>query len=366
LARRRDGDDWHRGLDRDAVVTAALRLIDEQGREALTMRRLATELRVEAASLYAHVAGKDDLVDAILDRVLDGIELPPPGRDPRQAIVEGFTTYRRGLLAHPSIVLLMTERVRFTRSQARLATRSITLFEEAGLTTDRAVAAHVTLIAYVLGFILQEVARPTAPAPGLIEADPVLRRTLAALGRTTVDERFATGLAMILDGALPNVRQPSSTPVDHRPRWPGDTGTTGVSSAGDASGALDRLRREMAGPGWVTEDPVQHLGPKLRTWLKEGGEVAWQLRSLAVEDGRLVVDVTWRRRGRIRDLRADAHALIGSFAEDVAFVVQRSDGDIVEFEVTTGQPGGALAAHGHLVLVRVTRSAAGPLDGAGA
>ncbi len=83
MARRNDGETWHRGLDRDAVVAAALRLLDEEGRDALTMRRLATELRVEAASLYAHVAGKDDLVDAVLDSVLDGIELPPPGRDPR-------------------------------------------------------------------------------------------------------------------------------------------------------------------------------------------------------------------------------------------------------------------------------------------
>ncbi len=202
MARRRDGEDWHRGLDREAVVAAALRLIDEEGRDALTMRRLATELRVEAPSLYGHIAGKDDLVDAVLDSVLDGIELPPPGRDPRQALIDGLTAYRRGLLAHPSIVLLMTERARFTRSQARLATRSITLFEEAGLTTDRAVAAHVTLIAFVLGFILQEVARPAAPEPGLLEADPVLRRTLAALVRTTVDERFTTGLAVILDGSL--------------------------------------------------------------------------------------------------------------------------------------------------------------------
>jgi AcrR family transcriptional regulator len=207
LGRRRDGEDWHRGLDRDAVVAAAVRVLDEQGTAALTMRRLATELGVEAASLYAHVAGKDDLIDAVLDLVLDGIQLPPPGRDPRTAIVEGFSAYRRGLLAHPSIVLLMTGRTRFTRSQARLATRSITVFEEAGLSGDRAVAVHVTLIAYVLGFILQEVSRPTTPAPGLLEADPVLRRALGALAKTTADERFAAGLDVILDGALPDRRR---------------------------------------------------------------------------------------------------------------------------------------------------------------
>ena len=116
--RRRDEGSWHRGLDRDAVVGEALRLLDEEGRDALTMRRLGDALHVEAASLYTHVAGKDDLIDAVLDRVLDGIELPAPDRDPRTAIVDGLSAYRRALLAHPTIVLLMTERARFTRAQA--------------------------------------------------------------------------------------------------------------------------------------------------------------------------------------------------------------------------------------------------------
>ena len=200
--RRRDEGSWHRGLDRDAVVGEALRLLDEEGRDALTMRHLGDALHVEAASLYAHVTGKDDLIDAVLDRVLDGIGLPAPDRDPRTAIVEGFSAYRRALLAHPTIVLLMTERARFTQAQARLATRSISLFEEAGLSTRRAVDVHVTLVAFVLGFILQEVSRPAAPGPALLNDDAVLRRAVAALVQSTPDERFETGLAVILDGAL--------------------------------------------------------------------------------------------------------------------------------------------------------------------
>ena len=200
--RRQGGTSWHRGLDRAAVVGEALRLLDEEGRDALTMRRLGDALHVEAASLYAHVAGKDDLIDAVLDRVLDGIELPAPDRDPRTAIVDGFSAYRRALLAHPTIVLLMTERARFTRAQARLATRSIALFEQAGLSTRRAVDVHVTLVAFVLGFILQEVSRPAAPGPALLNDDAVLRRAVAALVQSTPAERFETGLAVILDGAL--------------------------------------------------------------------------------------------------------------------------------------------------------------------
>ena len=166
------------------------------------MRRLAQALRVEAPSLYAHVTRKDDLVDAVLDRVLDGIELPTAAGSTRAALIAGFGAYRRALLAHPTIVLLMTGRGRFSSAQARLATRSVALLEEAGLSTEQAVAAHVTMIAFALGFILQEVSRSTPPAASLLAADPVLRRTIVALNGTTVDERFETGLGLILDAAL--------------------------------------------------------------------------------------------------------------------------------------------------------------------
>ena len=47
---------WHRGLDRQAVAAEALRILDEEGRAGLTMRKLAASLDVEAASLYTHVA----------------------------------------------------------------------------------------------------------------------------------------------------------------------------------------------------------------------------------------------------------------------------------------------------------------------
>jgi hypothetical protein len=142
--------------------------------------------------------------------------------------------------------------------------------------------------------------------------------------------------------------------MEPRPRWDGDTRGMGVADAVDATIPLEQLLGDMRAPEWLTEDPVIHLGPKLEAWLADRGADAWQLLALSVEHDRLVVDVAWRREGRRRDLRADAYALIGSFAEATTNVVQRSDGDTVVFEVATGQPDGEFAAHGHLVVVRVT------------
>ena len=186
---------WHRGLTREAVAGRALRILDEEGREALTMRRLATSLGVEAASLYAHVRSKDELVDAVLDAVLATVEVPEPVPDVRASIVAGFASYRSALLRHPTIVILMTERARPSSAQFRLARRSIELFESAGLSTRVAVDAHVH----------DGCVRPGVHPPGSQPAragspadaappDPVMARVLATLADRTVEERFEVGL----------------------------------------------------------------------------------------------------------------------------------------------------------------------------
>jgi len=200
---------WHRGLDREAVVAEALRILDAEGRQALTMRRLAAALQVEAASLYGHIRSKDELVDAVLDRVLDSVVLPEPGLDVRAELVAGFTSYRRSLVEHPAIVFLMTERARFSGAQLRLAQRSIELLEGAGLSRRVAVDAQVTLVSFTLGFILQEVSRPTAPQPG-VAPSPFLRSVQATLAERSIDARFEVGLALILDsvGVPPSRRGP--------------------------------------------------------------------------------------------------------------------------------------------------------------
>jgi len=198
---------WHRGLTRESVIDRALGILDEEGRDALTMRRLATSLGIEAPSIYAHVRSKDELVDAVLDAVLDTVEVPEAGPDTRASLVAGFVGYRRALVRHPAVVGLMTERARLSGAQFRLVRRSIELLEGAGLSTRAAVDAHVTMVAFVLGFILQEVSRPTgSPASGG-PIDPVIARALRTNAERSVDERFEVGLGLILDGVgLPRQR----------------------------------------------------------------------------------------------------------------------------------------------------------------
>lgn len=65
-----------RSLSRAAIVDAALAILDAEGLDAVTMRRVAQDLHTGPASLYAHVADKDEMVAAVLDRIMGEMERP--------------------------------------------------------------------------------------------------------------------------------------------------------------------------------------------------------------------------------------------------------------------------------------------------
>ncbi|HRE25778.1 MAG TPA: TetR family transcriptional regulator, partial [Anaerolineales bacterium] len=94
-------------LTRDVILTAALRIVDEEGLEALSMRRVATAVGVEAMSLYNHVNDKQDLLNGLADLVLAGITPPDPSRrwDRRlEAIAIGLY---EALITHPALVVVL-------------------------------------------------------------------------------------------------------------------------------------------------------------------------------------------------------------------------------------------------------------------
>ena len=140
-------------LSRDRILEAALAHADEQGIDALSMRKLGRALGYEAMSLYNHVANKDDLLDGMLDLVLAEMEPPLPG--------EGLAGIRRAAIsAHLSLTrhrwaagLLMTPaRVR----PRRLAFMDALLaaLRDAGFSPETTYHAYHVLDAHIIGFSL--------------------------------------------------------------------------------------------------------------------------------------------------------------------------------------------------------------------
>ena len=89
-----------RPLDQAQVVGAALTLLDEVGLDELTMRRLAEQLGVKAASLYRHVHNKTELLALLGDEISGQIAAPPTSGSWREQLAEMAWNVRRGLLAH--------------------------------------------------------------------------------------------------------------------------------------------------------------------------------------------------------------------------------------------------------------------------
>lgn len=103
------------GLSRARVCAEALALVDEEGLEALTMRRLGARLDCEAMSLYRHVKDKADLLDALHAAVLGDLEPEEPADQKRHAqwrvLLGGLArALRSALLRHPNVLPLFTTR----------------------------------------------------------------------------------------------------------------------------------------------------------------------------------------------------------------------------------------------------------------
>src|SRR5215469_13076146 len=94
-------------ITREAIVQTAIRVLDREGLDALSMRRIAEELNTGAASLYWHVGSKDGLLDLIFDQVIGEVEVsePEPQRWEEQ-LREVARAVRAAILRHRDIVRL--------------------------------------------------------------------------------------------------------------------------------------------------------------------------------------------------------------------------------------------------------------------
>jgi AcrR family transcriptional regulator len=155
-------------LDRDRIVSAAVRFIDEYGLPGLSMRRLGAELGVEAMSLYRYVPGRENLLDAVVESIVeemredeDVLEAPRDGwQDFLQRLAHGV---RRVALGHPKAFPLVASRPP-EAPWLRPPLRSLTWVEafldglsSEGFSDQAAVAAYRAFTSFLLGHLLLEV-----------------------------------------------------------------------------------------------------------------------------------------------------------------------------------------------------------------
>jgi TetR/AcrR family tetracycline transcriptional repressor len=204
------------GLDRDTIVTVALKLLDEVGLEGLTLRRLAQQLGVQAPALYWHVRNKRELLDLMAARIMldtPHVSEPEPGGSWQDIFVANAHAQRQALLAHRDGARLVAGSRPLEELLPRLEAVLRPLVR-AGFTAGQAMRAMMTLSLFVGGFVLEEQAEQARWAEHEVtDADRAeFLRLVSRPGLDTVTEAFAEsgdpngedafreGIQLIVDG----------------------------------------------------------------------------------------------------------------------------------------------------------------------
>jgi AcrR family transcriptional regulator len=107
-------------LTRARIAATALALVDRDGLDAVTMRRIADELGVQAPSLYNHMRSKEELLDAVAESVMEQVDASAFRRlGWREALEQWAWSYYEALVAHPNLIPHLT--VAFGRLDVALA-----------------------------------------------------------------------------------------------------------------------------------------------------------------------------------------------------------------------------------------------------
>jgi AcrR family transcriptional regulator len=141
-------------LSRERVLRAAMTLADEEGIEALSMRKLADELGVKAMSLYNHVANKDDLLDGLVNAAYGEIALPSAEADWKTQIREIAVSAHETLLRHPWASGLQM-RQKPGPARLRYGDSLLGCFRNAGFSKDLTYHAYHIIESYILGYTFQ-------------------------------------------------------------------------------------------------------------------------------------------------------------------------------------------------------------------
>lgn len=201
-------------LSKERIVAAAAAVADRGGIGAVSMRSVATELGVEAMSLYHHVANKNALMDSLADWAFEQISAPGVDDPWRTAMANRAQSARSVLVQHPWALGMIEARPRPGTPLLRNFDRVFGCLLNSGFSASLATHLFSAVDAYVYGFALTESTLPFAPGEGAENSFaedvapspdeyPYLVRALGELmhhATFSFADEFTVGLDVILDG----------------------------------------------------------------------------------------------------------------------------------------------------------------------
>ncbi|MGC4938885.1 TetR/AcrR family transcriptional regulator [Kribbella sp. DT2] len=212
-------------LSQEQIVAAAIKLLDADGLDALSMRKLGAELGAVATAVYWHVANKDELLELVVDHVYGELEVPTitDASAWRDGAIASAISLRGIIQRHPWLAATLADvGVTFIGPNLMaVSDRILALYETAGFSTIEADQASKTVIGFVLGIagneaatltklartgetVEQWVAKAMPAAERAAQNHPRMRALYAAYAdydlNTADDDTFTYGLDRVLDG----------------------------------------------------------------------------------------------------------------------------------------------------------------------
>lgn len=196
-------------LSRDAIVEAALKILDAEGINALTVRRLGEELNTGSATLYWHIGSKDDLAELVYDHVMGELELPRPDPARWQEQLKSLARdLYRLLLRHNDLVLLSLGHIPVGPNSLRVIEWGIDLLRRAGAPDHAAAYFGDILGRFIDASVLEVTARGGPPIEMVGEyfrslspqQYPSMMGIMSAMFSGSDEERFEFGLDLLVRG----------------------------------------------------------------------------------------------------------------------------------------------------------------------
>ena len=209
------------GLTREKVIAAAVKVIDREGPDSFSLRRLASELDIEVMSLYNHVPNKEALLDGVAETLLARIDFSGANAGTWQDRIRAHAVaFRAAAKQHPKAFQLVCTRP--TQSPAALETIRSALggIAELGLAPEEQVHALRSYVAFIVGTIMRELG--SAITVGTVDpdqvqqrvdeitatGDPLLASTAPYLAVSDHDVEFRYGIELLIAGLATRVGRP--------------------------------------------------------------------------------------------------------------------------------------------------------------
>lgn len=204
-------------ISRDAVLSAALSLVDQDGVDALSMRRLGKALDVEAMSLYRYVPNKEAVLNGVYEAVLQEVEFPEKSGDWLHDVKALGCAMRETLQRHPKALPIFVSRPALTEGSMRYFEHGMDILAECFPTAALRLVAFQSLFAYIVGQTLyqyeQELREKRPLESEALERDsyPMLFETKESGEELIGEDAFRFGL----DAFLVGLQQKSVCSLSH-------------------------------------------------------------------------------------------------------------------------------------------------------